>query len=433
MVTTCSGTPSAWPGPCTTSSTGCAPTRSSSTTSPSVPGWVSPAGAPHADVVLGHPSALTVGDEVYGYPPAWPRASRPTPDALAELPALSERCATTSPRSGTPHWRSSTRPAARQRRRLRRDRRRPAAQLPRGAARPRPHRAAAAPHLPRLRGAEEARGRGGRDVARRGDQPVVYVSLGSFLSARSDVLATIVEALRPLDVRVALANGSTPRGLLGPLPESWLVREMLPQVTLLGALGRGGLARRQQQRHRGTDGRRAPAPAPPLHRPVRRGRRGRTAGVGLVPRPQRGDAGGHPTPRWRTPGSGRRPRAAAERAPPARGPGPGEPTRPCRPVGPRRGDPVGLRGRGRPLPVGESAEQVGRDGHGDGGGLLPTRPGTPMGVPDPGHGLCRMAFGRKALLEPAPLGRRPDQTDGPRCEHLSAASHSASPRRGRGS
>ncbi len=46
-------------------------------------------GVPHADVVLGHPSALPVGDEVYGYPPAWPKAFEPDPDALA---ALLQRC-----------------------------------------------------------------------------------------------------------------------------------------------------------------------------------------------------------------------------------------------------------------------------------------------------------------------------------------------------
>ncbi|MEO6996527.1 MAG: glycosyltransferase, partial [Terracoccus sp.] len=40
-------------------------------------------GTRHADVVLGHPSALTVGDEVYGYPPAFPRAIRPDAASLA--------------------------------------------------------------------------------------------------------------------------------------------------------------------------------------------------------------------------------------------------------------------------------------------------------------------------------------------------------------
>jgi len=44
---------------------------------------------PHAGVVLGHPTALPVGDEVYGYPPAWPKAFDPDPDSLA---ALRERC-----------------------------------------------------------------------------------------------------------------------------------------------------------------------------------------------------------------------------------------------------------------------------------------------------------------------------------------------------
>jgi MGT family glycosyltransferase len=67
----------------------------------------------------------------------------------------------------------------------------------------------------------------------RSTEPIVYVSLGSFLSVRSDVLARVADALRGLDVRVALASGSAPCADLGPLPDSWLVREVLPQVTLL--------------------------------------------------------------------------------------------------------------------------------------------------------------------------------------------------------
>ena len=42
-------------------------------------------GVRHADVVLGHPSALTVGDEVYGLPPAWPQRLQPDPDSLVDL------------------------------------------------------------------------------------------------------------------------------------------------------------------------------------------------------------------------------------------------------------------------------------------------------------------------------------------------------------
>ena len=65
------------------------------------------------------------------------------------------------------------------------------------------------------------------------DRPIVYISLGSFLSVRGDVLARVAEALRGLDVRVALAAGATRPAELGPVPESWLVRGTLPQVTLL--------------------------------------------------------------------------------------------------------------------------------------------------------------------------------------------------------
>jgi len=67
------------------------------------------------------------------------------------------------------------------------------------------------------------------------DRPLVYVSFGSFLSVRGDVLARVTDALRGLDVRVALATGSTDPAELGPIPDSWLVRGFLPQVALLGA------------------------------------------------------------------------------------------------------------------------------------------------------------------------------------------------------
>ena len=63
--------------------------------------------------------------------------------------------------------------------------------------------------------------------------PIVYVSFGSFLSVRADVLARVAGALRNLPVRVALAIGSADREVLGDLPAHWLVREFLPQVALL--------------------------------------------------------------------------------------------------------------------------------------------------------------------------------------------------------
>ncbi len=43
------------------------------------------AGIRYADVVLGHPTALPVGSEVYGVPPAWPAAFDPDPAGLVGL------------------------------------------------------------------------------------------------------------------------------------------------------------------------------------------------------------------------------------------------------------------------------------------------------------------------------------------------------------
>jgi MGT family glycosyltransferase len=65
------------------------------------------------------------------------------------------------------------------------------------------------------------------------DRPLVVVSFGTFLSARSDVLARVAEALRRVDARVAMATGSAEMGAFGELPVDWLVRPVLPQAALL--------------------------------------------------------------------------------------------------------------------------------------------------------------------------------------------------------
>lgn len=193
------------------------------------------AGIPYGDVVLGHPSALTVGDEVYGFPPAWPRALRPDAEALTELRKLCEKVRDTF----TAQWNEAL-----------------ATLSPRSSAtddafaetgdtlllnypaqlHPSERTALLGPHA--FLGSAVRTEETDADVeawVEAGDAPIVYVSLGSFLSVRSDVLARIAEALRGLDVRVALAHGSAPREALGPLPPSWLVREVLPQVRLLSS------------------------------------------------------------------------------------------------------------------------------------------------------------------------------------------------------
>lgn len=191
------------------------------------------AGIRHADVVLGHPSALTVGDEVYGLPPAFPRRVQPGEADLAALRRLCEDV-----RDGfTEQWNTAL------------------LDLDPGAA-PSPDaftetgdvlllnypgelhppaRTALLPQHAFLGSAvrSEPADAEVEDWLAGDGRPVVYVSLGSFLSVRGDVLAAVVRALRGLDVRVALACGSTPPAALGAVPDSWLVREVLPQVTLL--------------------------------------------------------------------------------------------------------------------------------------------------------------------------------------------------------
>ncbi|MDT0213632.1 glycosyltransferase [Rothia sp. ARF10] len=201
-------------------------------------------GVSHADVVLGHPSALTVGDEVYGHPPAWPSRLQPDPDALAHLRRRCEvvRDAFTDQwnavlsvldRSATPSEDAFAETGD-------------VLLLNYPAELHPPERTTLLPRHAFLGSAVRTEEPDAEvdDWLAREDAPVVYVSLGSFLSVRGDVLARVAEALAGLDVRVALASGSTPREELGTVPTSWLVRSELPQVTLLGraslAVSHGG-------------------------------------------------------------------------------------------------------------------------------------------------------------------------------------------------
>lgn len=188
---------------------------------------------PFADVVLGHPSALPVAGEVYGYPPAWPGAFEPDP---ASLTALRELCDRVSD-SFTREWNTAL------------------AELDLQAP---PSDSAFAEHGDLLLYNYPAElndparalpphaflGSAVRDEPvdaeveewlASSDSPFVYVSFGSFLSVRSDVVARVVDALKSLGLRAAVAVGSADRSDLGSLPGDWLVREFLPQVRLLRA------------------------------------------------------------------------------------------------------------------------------------------------------------------------------------------------------
>ncbi|GAA3455711.1 nucleotide disphospho-sugar-binding domain-containing protein [Dactylosporangium matsuzakiense] len=191
-------------------------------------------GTDHADVVLGHPTALVVGGELYGYPTAWPAAF--TPDAAA-LDQLRRRCLQVREQF-TDDWNRALRV------------------LDPGAATVDDAFAAAGPRLllnypeplhdparTRLLPPHTFLGSAVRTETPDADvaawlhdpdpRPIVYVSFGSFLSARGDVLGRVVEALRPLPVRVAVTTGSADTRDWPALPGHWLVREHLPQVAVL--------------------------------------------------------------------------------------------------------------------------------------------------------------------------------------------------------
>jgi zeaxanthin glucosyltransferase len=190
---------------------------------------------PFADVVLGHPTALPVGDEVYGEATRWPSALHPDTGAVASLRST---CIGVRDRF-TATYNDALRALD------------PAAPTVRDAfaahgptvlynypeALHEPIRVPALPvhhaFLGSLVRPEVATPEVAAWLAAGDERPVVYVSFGSFLSARSDVLAAVVAGLRALPVRVALASGSTSVADLGMVPSDWLVRPFLPQVAIL--------------------------------------------------------------------------------------------------------------------------------------------------------------------------------------------------------
>ena len=197
------------------------------------------AGVRHGDVVLGHPTALPVGDEVYGYPTDWPAAVHPDPAGLRDLHQVCREVRD----SFTADWNAAL------------------AELDPGAGavddpvalppqdvllnEPAPrHPPPRTPQQPdhAFLGSTVRSERVPDDVARWLDDvagansagdPLVYVAFGSFLSVRADVLGRVVAALRGLPVRVALATGSADVTGWGEIPAQWLARPHLPQVAIL--------------------------------------------------------------------------------------------------------------------------------------------------------------------------------------------------------
>ncbi|MEO6122097.1 MAG: glycosyltransferase [Ilumatobacteraceae bacterium] len=186
-------------------------------------------GVDAASIVLGHPTACPAEGELYGLPSVWPNSVRQAPDKLAELTAicaastadlaqasndLLDRLAPDRPRlsdltslPGSPTLYMYPQKLHDS------DRRLPADSVSLGSLR-------------RQDVIDPA-------TLPTGGGPLVVVALGTFLSARDDVLKTAVQAAHLGGWRLALASGSTPIESLGPLPDGALVAEHLAQVALL--------------------------------------------------------------------------------------------------------------------------------------------------------------------------------------------------------
>lgn len=191
-------------------------------------------GVPYGDVVLGHPTALPVGSETYGVPSAWPATIHADAIELASLRAIGRGVAEafTAVYNGVLLGIVPGREPVRD------------AFAAHGdivlynypAELHSPLRTALLPRhvfLGSAVRAEEPDAETAAWLSRSDDRPIVVASLGTFLSARADVLACVSAALRKVDARVALSIGANDRDQLGELPHEWLVRPSLAQVALL--------------------------------------------------------------------------------------------------------------------------------------------------------------------------------------------------------
>jgi UDP:flavonoid glycosyltransferase YjiC (YdhE family) len=192
------------------------------------------AGTPYGDVVLGHPTALPVGEEVYGVPSAWPPAIKPDPLEIESLRVTARGVSEAFTHAYNEALRmvGSDVPMVDDAFRAHGD----LVLYNYPAALHGPVRTARLPRHVFL-GSVMRQEIPDHDVvawlARPDDRPLVVVSLGTFMSTRVDVLERIAASLGKLDVRVAMAIGGNRPDDVGPLPDDWLVRASLPQVSLL--------------------------------------------------------------------------------------------------------------------------------------------------------------------------------------------------------
>ncbi len=192
-------------------------------------------GEPFDTFVPGHPSQLPVGNERYGAPPAWPAALLPSGFERARL---LDRCRTVTERIAD-QFNAAVRAigagAADVDDPFRVHGERVLYNYPEALHDPTRARSlpAGASFLGSCVRDEDLPRQLENAVADLGVRSFVYVSFGTFLSQRDDVLAVVADGLRAAGVVAAIATGPTPSSRLGLLPASWIVAPELPQVALL--------------------------------------------------------------------------------------------------------------------------------------------------------------------------------------------------------
>lgn len=182
-----------------------------------------------ASVVLGHPSALPSTGEVFGLPDEWPAGMQPSDDDLTDL-NVRGRAAVAELTVAAGEFIRRRAPAAF-----------PVEDLTRAPGRPTIYaypqglhsrsRAVAANSV--FVGSLAREQSLGSFPLPEGDGLRVTVALGSFLSARGDVLQIAVRAAEAAGWRLTIAHGSTPLEDLGQLPPGAVAARHLPQVALL--------------------------------------------------------------------------------------------------------------------------------------------------------------------------------------------------------
>jgi zeaxanthin glucosyltransferase len=187
------------------------------------------AGCNPATIVLGHPTALPADGEWYGMPGVWPSTMQPDPADATELEELCRQstCDLQEAAAELMTRRAPTLECT--------------VELTSLAGSPTIYAYPSALHDPARSIAADSVFVGSlardEDIGEvelpPGTGPLVLVALGSFLSARDDVLATAVEAAHRGGWRLLLAHGSSDPDRLGTFPDGAIVAANLAQVALL--------------------------------------------------------------------------------------------------------------------------------------------------------------------------------------------------------